>query len=89
MITGAWNDGVWVQEFNTDTGKYTERDRAGKVLRTRDLTADEVAALADMDADSQALDVLRIAAAGTGTFASATVRDAAIRALARIAVRGR
>lgn len=82
-------DGVWVKQFDLAAGTYTERDKAGKVTLSRPLTADEVAELQDQEADAGARDVLRVAAAGTGAFASAAVRDATIRALARIAVRGR
>ena len=87
MKTGQVVDGVWVVEYDSDAGTYTTRDARGKVLTSRQLTAEEVAVLAEMDADSKAVDVLRVAAAGTGSFTSAAGRDAAIRACARAILR--
>lgn len=95
MITGENNDGVWVREYNTGTSTYTERDKTGEVLVTRPLTADEAAVLTAMEneqatrdavAGSQVFDILRTVAAGTGQFATAAARDAAIRTCARAIV---
>lgn len=88
MITGANVDGVWVVEYDTDKGTYTTRDRTGRTLEQRPLTAEETSEMASAEADGQARDVLRAAAVGTGAFSSAAVRDAAIRACAR-AILGR
>lgn len=92
MITGSYVNGVWVAEYNTETSKFIRRDETGKVLEERNLTADEVAFLAeranesllrDRLAGSQQFDALRAVANGSGTFATAAERDAAIRLCAR------
>jgi hypothetical protein len=92
LISGSNVNGVWVVEYNTTTSKYIRRAADGTVLEERDLTADEVAFLAeqanesllrDRLAGSQQFDALRSVANGSGTFATAAERDAAIRLCAR------
>lgn len=92
MKSGSNVNGVWVEEFDTDTGTHTRRSEDGKVLSTRALTADEMAELIAADNEtrirvaltgSDQFDALRQVASGTGQFATNAGRDAAIRACAR------
>lgn len=95
MRTGSITNGVWVEEFDTDTGTYTRRAPDGTVLAQRPLTAAEAAELSALDneariraslAGSAQFNALRQIATDTGVFATNAARDAAIRTCARAIV---
>lgn len=82
------------EQWDGDTRLYTRWDAAGVQVLQRVFTAAEntqadadTANAADDDDRVQVSDAVRIVAAGTGQFATAAARDAAIRALARAIVR--
>lgn len=95
MIFGDNVNGVWVEEFNTDTSMYTRRDPGGDVLEQRPMSDVELAQAAQLQneatlrnrlQDSQAWDNLRAVAGGSGAFDTAAQRDAAIRLCAKAIV---